>query len=121
MADDVMEGAKPYDKNDWALRDFIRAWSKHQNHSDWAAFHEAMAAECLEATGSVIPEMNLLARVRTSGRHLVRMGYTAPSYPKRPTKPQPETLADVMGDLAAELGFSYDPTKDKRLEEKDSA
>jgi hypothetical protein len=117
MDDSVMEGAKPYNKSDWALRDFIRAWVRNQNHSEWSQFHEAMAADCLEATGSVIPEMNLVARLRTSARHLASMGYTAPMYPKRPTQQQPETLADVMGDLAAELGVSYDPAKDKRLED----
>lgn len=116
--DDVMAGAKGYSVKDWTLREFVSAWVRNQNHSEWSAFHEAMAAECLEATGSVIPEMNLLARLRTSARHLERMGYTAPTYPARPVQDKPETLADVMGDLAADLGIAYDPSKDKRNEEE---
>jgi hypothetical protein len=111
--DEVMAGAKTYSVKDWSLRDFVTAWAGNQNHSDWSSFHEAMAAECLEATGSVIPEMNLLARLRTSARHLEEKGYTPPNYPARPV-PEAETLMSVMDDLAGELGIAYDPSKDKR-------
>lgn len=111
--DDVMSGAKTYSVKDWSLRAFVKAWHSNQNHSEWSDFHEAMAKECLEVTGSVIPEMNLLARLRTSARHLEEMGYTPPTYPARPV-PVKETLADVMGDLAGDLGIAYDPSKDQR-------
>jgi hypothetical protein len=113
MADEVMAGSKAYDVKDWSLRDFVTAWAKNQNHSDWAAFHEAMAAACFEATGAVIPEMNLLARLRTSTRHLENMGYTPPNYPARPV-PETETLMSVMDDLADSLGIAYDPSKAKK-------
>lgn len=113
MADEVMAGAKDYDVKDWSLRDFVTAWAKNQNHSDWAEFHEAMAAACFESTGAVIPEMNLLARLRTSARHLAKKGYTPPNYPARPV-PETETLMSVMDELADSLGIAYDPSKAKK-------
>ena len=102
-----------YDVKNWSLSAFITAWAGNQNHSDWAKFHEAMAIECEGVTGAVIPELKLLARLRTSSRHLRSLGYTPPEHPVRPV-PDTETLLSVMEEIGESLGIVYDPTKDKR-------